>query len=99
MKELEFPFDGEYILKKKKSIKKELLARDIKYIEKKIAILGGSTTSDIKLILELFLLNQGIKPIFYESEYNQYWQDITFDNEELIDFKPDIIFRCFFKWI
>ena len=92
MKELEFPFDGEYILKKKKSIKKELLARDIKYIEKKIAILGGSTTSDIKLILELFLLNQGIKPIFYESEYNQYWQDITFDNEELIDFKPDIIF-------
>ena len=85
MKELEFPFDGEYILKKKKSIKKELLARDIKYIEKKIAILGGSTTSDIKLILELFLLNQGIKPIFYESEYNQYWQDITFDNEELID--------------
>ena len=40
MKELEFPFDGEYILKKKKSIKKELLARDIKYIEKKIAILG-----------------------------------------------------------
>lgn len=92
MKELEFPFDSEYILKKKKSLKKELLSRDTKYIEKKIAILGGSTTSDIKLILELFLLNQGIKPIFYESEYNQYWQDITFDNEELVDFKPDIIF-------
>lgn len=93
MKELEYPFDGDYILKKKKSIKKELLAReDIKYLEKKIAILGGSTTSDIKLILELFLLNQGIKPTFYESEYNQYWQDITFDNEELMEFKPDIIF-------
>lgn len=41
MKELEYPFDGDYILKKKKSIKKELLAReDIKYLEKKIAILG-----------------------------------------------------------
>ena len=93
MKELEYPFDGDYILKKKKSIKKELLAREgIKYLEKKIAILGGSTTSDIKLILELFLLNQGIKPTFYESEYNQYWQDITFDNEELMKFKPDIIF-------
>lgn len=92
MKELEYPFDNEYIIKKKKSIKKTLLERDIKYIEKKIAILGGSTTSDIKLILELFLLNQGIKPSFYESEYNQYWQDIIFDNDELVEFNPDIIY-------
>ena len=58
MKELEYPFDNEYILKKKKSLKKQLLEND-NFIEKNIAILGGSTTSDIKLILELFLLNQG----------------------------------------
>lgn len=92
MKALEYPFDNEYIIKKKKSIKKELLSQDIKFLDKKIAILGGSTTSDIKLVMELFLLNYGIKPEFYESEYNQYWQDAMFDNEELISFKPDIIF-------
>lgn len=92
MKELDYPFDSDYILKKKKSIKKELLLSSCSFIEKNIAILGGSTTSDIKLILELFLLNYGIKPTFYESEYNQFWQDAMFDNKELDEFNPDIIF-------
>ena len=63
MKQLEYPYDSDFILRKKKAIKRELLAREgIQYVEKKIAILGGSTTSDIKQILELFLLNYGIKP-------------------------------------
>ena len=92
MRELEYPFDSNYILQKKKSIKKQLLEKDTKYIEKNIAILGGSTTSNIKLIMELFLLNNGIKPSFYESEYNKYWEDAMFPNPELEEFKPDIIF-------
>ncbi len=92
MKELEYPFDGDYILKKKKSIKKALLEENKTFINKKIAILGGSTTNDVKLILELFLLNYGIRPEFYESEYNQYWQDAMFPNEELSAFEPDIIY-------
>jgi HAD superfamily phosphatase (TIGR01681 family) len=53
--------------------------------------LGGSTTSGIKDILELFLLNYGIKPLFFESEFGQYWQDAMF-GEELKSFSPDIIF-------
>jgi predicted enzyme involved in methoxymalonyl-ACP biosynthesis len=92
MKELEYPFDSEYLLKKKKTLKKELLSQSNNLMNKNIAILGGSTTNDIKLILELFLLNYGIKPNFYESEYNQFWQDATFKNNELEDFQPDIIF-------
>lgn len=92
MKELEYPFDNDYILKKKKTLKKQLLAKNQKYVEKKIAILGGSTTNDIKLILELFLLNYGIKATFYESEYNKYFEDAMFPNPELEDFEPDIIF-------
>ncbi len=91
MKELEYPFDSDYILKKKKSLKRQLLEQD-NLLEKKIAILGGSTTNDIKLILELFLLNYGIKPLFYESEYNQFYQDALFGNEELDKFKPDIVY-------
>ena len=92
MKELEYPFDAEYILRKKKKIKRELLINECGCIEKRIAILGGSTTSDIKLILELFLLNNGIKPVFYESEYNQFYEDAIFGNEELNTFNPDIVF-------
>lgn len=92
MKELEYPFDSEYIMRKKKSIRKTLLSSDREWTEKRIAILGGSTTNDITLVLELFLLHYGIKPEFYESEYNQFYQDAVFGNEELDHFAPDIIF-------
>ena len=92
MKSLEFPFDADYILRKKKKLKRELLSCECGFLEKRIAVLGGSTTSDIILILELFLLNNGIKPVFYESEYNQFYEDAIFGNEELDSFHPDIIF-------
>lgn len=96
MKELTFPFDSEYILKKSKKIRKELLNENTKTkvprLKKKIAVLGGSTTHDIVRILELFLLDQGIEPEFYESEYGQYFQDAVFGNEQLLSFGPDIIF-------
>lgn len=92
MRELEYPFDGEYILKKAKSIKKALLADGSARLKKKIAVLGGSTTHDIIRILELFLLHYGIEPEFYESEYARYWQDAMFENEELQKFAPDMIY-------
>lgn len=94
MNELTYPFDSELILKKKRSIKKQLLAalEGEKTTQTKIAILGGSTTNDIKLVLELFLLEQKIVPTFYESEYNRYYEDAMFDNPELVEFAPDFIF-------
>lgn len=92
MRELEYPFDSEYILKKAKSLKKALVAEDTKRTKKKIAVLGGSTTHDIIKCMELFLLNYGIEPVFYESEYNMYWQDAMFGNAELSEFEPDIIY-------
>ena len=96
MKILEYPFDSEYILKKKKSIRKELMNAGLYDVEHrvpvKIAVLGGSTTHDIVTALELFLLNAGIAPVFYESEYAMYWQDVMFDNPELVEFAPDLIF-------
>ncbi len=92
MKELEYPFDCEYIMKKRKSLKKTLLADGSKRIKKKIAVFGGSTTNDIVVYLELFLLDQGIEAEFYQSEYAQYWQDAMFPGEELLNFAPDIVF-------
>ncbi|MDE6847624.1 MAG: HAD-IIIC family phosphatase [Lachnospiraceae bacterium] len=91
MKELEYPFDSEYVLKKSKKIKRQLMEEGGSFISKKIAVLGGSTTHDIIRVLEVFLLNQGIQPVFYESEYAQYWQDVMFDNPELVSFAPDLI--------
>ena len=92
MEDMFIPPFSEKLLLKRKKIKRDLLASRNDWLEKRIAILGGSTTHDIRDVLELFLLNQGIKPAFYESEYNQYWQDVMFDNADLEEFKPDIIF-------
>ena len=85
MQELEYPYNGELLYQNKKKLKKQLLAQldEKSCLHKKIAILGGSTTRDIKLMLELFLLNYGIKPEFYESEFKQYYQDAMFPNQEL----------------
>lgn len=94
MKELEYPFDAGSILSKKKQLRRMLLEQGEKFTSKKVAILGGATTNGIKLILELFLLNYGIKASFYESEYNQFYEDAVFDQTKLKTFAPDIIYVC-----
>ena len=91
-KALQYPFDPQLILKKRRSIKKELLSGANSFIDKKIAVLGGSTTHDIISITELFHLNFGIRPIFYESEFGQWWQDAMFCPQELFEFSPDVVF-------
>lgn len=92
MNALQYPFDASEILKRKKSIKKTLLADGSTRVHKKIAVLGGSTTGDIVKIMELFLLDAGIEPEFYESEYAQYYQDALFPSVELLAFQPDLVF-------
>lgn len=85
------PFSKELLLKRKK-LRRMLLEGGTDFIEKRIAILGGSTTHDIKNMLELFLLHYGIRCRFYESEYGQYWQDVMFENPQLEEFQPDLIY-------
>ena len=74
---LQYPFNSALIMKKQRLIKRILLEKG-PFIEKKIAILCGSTTADIKNFLELFLIKDGIRPFFYESEYNRYYEDGMF---------------------
>lgn len=89
---LNYPFDSNILMSKRRRIKRELLEQNIQWKDLKIAILGGSTTHDVKEILELFLLNQGIRPSFYESEYNQFYEDAVFGNDELNEFKPELVY-------
>ncbi|MDO5559505.1 MAG: HAD-IIIC family phosphatase [Oscillospiraceae bacterium] len=89
---LSYPFDGDYILKHKKAVKKQLLSENTGRIKIKIAVLGGSTTNEIVNIMELFLLSYGLEPDFYQSEYAQYWQDAVFSSQTLDDFHPDLIY-------
>lgn len=54
MKELEYPFNAKKILSGKIKLRRLLLEKADGFIEKRIAILGGGTTSDIKDVMELF---------------------------------------------
>ncbi|MGA8491167.1 MAG: HAD-IIIC family phosphatase, partial [Terriglobales bacterium] len=78
------------ILRKRQVLKRELL-KQTNLVPTRIAILGGSTTTEVKSMLELFLLAQGIEPTFYESGYNRYSEDVEFENPDLWNFKPHIV--------
>ena len=92
MNALTYPFDAGTILRKSKSLRRALLDDGRPRFQKRIAVLGGSTTSDIVRILELFLLDAGIEPVFYECDYGQYEQEALFPGEEFLSFAPDVIF-------
>ena len=89
---LTYPFNSEYILQNRRKIKKELQGLNAARTKKRIAVLGGATTGIIRPVLELFLLDMGIEPEFYESEYNRFWQDGMFGTPELDEFAPEIVY-------
>ena len=86
-----YPLDTKTLYRKKASIKRTLSEKS-GLIDKKVAVLGGSTTNEVVNQLNIFLLYHGIRAEFYQSEYGQYWQDAVFGTEELDSFQPDIIY-------
>lgn len=91
MKELDYPFNSTEIRRQGKKFKKQLLNQE-NLLPKRVAILSGSTVGQMKAMLELFLLNQGIQPVLYEGQYNKYYEESVFENAELSEFKPDVIY-------
>ena len=92
MRELEYPFDNNFILRKRRALRKQLLQEKEERIKIRIAVLGGSTTADIVSTLELFLMDADIEPVIYESAFNSYYEDAVFGNPELDSFQPQIVF-------
>lgn len=88
---LDYPFNGNLLLRKKPKLKRELLKKE-NLVKKKIAILGGSTTSEVKDQLELFLLKTNIQPDFYECEFAQFYEAVMFEDSDLYKFKPEIVY-------
>ena len=87
----DYPLDPAYLLQKKRSLKRQLLEKQ-GLIEKKVAIMSGSTIGEIKNILELFLLENGIKPTFHEGAYALFYENLVFDDGSLKAFAPDVIY-------
>jgi FkbH-like protein len=90
-KAAQLPADVASIVRQRRSLVKELLKQS-NLIPTRVAILGGSTTAEVKNMLELFLLGHGVQASFYESGYNRFAEDVLFENPDLRSFKPDIVF-------
>ena len=71
LKALRLANDAASIVRHRKSLVKELLKQP-NLIPTRVAILGGSTTAEVKNMLELFLLGHGVQSSFYESGYNRF---------------------------
>ena len=84
-------FDPTQILQKKRRLKRELLQKP-GLIPKKVALMSGSTIGEIKNVLELFLLANGIQPEFYEGGYSLFYENLVFDDGSLRAFAPDFIY-------
>ena len=89
--DLVFPFDPMLILRKYRKFRRHLIGKE-NLTEKRVFVASGTTTSEVISILEVFLLNIGIKPIFLIGQYGLYYEDLAFKNSELEEFDPDIIY-------
>src|SRR5215469_3916475 len=87
----EMPLSDFDVLRNGRTLKRELLKQE-NLREIRLAILGGSTTVEIRKALELFLLAHGIRAVFYESGYNRYYEDVLAENRDLWDFQPEVVF-------
>ncbi|HXA64288.1 MAG TPA: HAD-IIIC family phosphatase [Bryobacteraceae bacterium] len=80
----------EQLLQKYKQIRRELLPQAL--VPLRIAVLGGVTTNEVVNLLELLLMADGFQPLFYQSEYNRYYEDAVLEPEKIRDFRPNIVY-------
>ena len=86
-----WPVDGPYLARNARKLIRQLRSQPLQR-KLRIAILGGSTTQEVALFLEVLLLERGFDPLFWHSEYGRYWEDGALGNEELDAFAPDLIY-------
>jgi FkbH-like protein len=76
----------------RKRLRRQLLDGQSEQRELRIAVLGGVTTNEVVDLLELLLLDGGFRPVFYQSDYNRYFEDAVLDSGRLADFHPEIVY-------
>jgi FkbH-like protein len=82
---------GDDLLISRKGWKRKLSASEaLKPI--RIAVLAGSTATEVVDILEILLLAIDLRPEFYVSEYGRYFEDAVVDSAALEAFQPNLVY-------
>ena len=92
MKELQYPFDEKRILRKRNQFISMLRQQCESQREIRIAVLSDSTSDLIAQLLDLFLLNEGIRAQFFHGSHGTGLQPNRFQPQELVDFHPEFIY-------
>ena len=88
---ISYPLDTDHLLRKNRGIRRKL-REQLDADPLHVAVLGGSTTAEVVKFIDLFLLQEGIVPEFYESGYNKFFEDAVFDNPQLDEFAPRFVY-------
>jgi FkbH-like protein len=86
-----WPVDAAYLARNARKLIRQFREQPLQR-KIKIAILGGSTSQELALFLEVLLLARGLDPEFWHSEYGRYWEDGALGNEELDAFAPELVY-------
>jgi len=78
------------LLRSKSKLRRQLQNHSCRDL--RLAVLRGSTANEMIEFAELFLLAEGFRCTFYESEYNKYYEEAVLDPERIVDFRPDIVY-------
>lgn len=87
---LDYPFEPAKLSRKRLEIKKFLQSVPPR-LEVRFAILGGSTTRELREFLHLFLRRRGVQANFYEGPFGQYYEEAILPSSALKQFRPDIV--------
>jgi FkbH-like protein len=81
----------EALVRQRKRLRRQFLEnpglRDLR-----VAVLAGVTANEVVEFLEVLLLAEHFRPVFYQSEYNRHFEDAVLQPEKLKAFKPDIVY-------
>ncbi len=78
------------LLRSKSKLRRQLQNHSCRDL--RIAVLRGSTVNEMIEFAELFLLVEGFRCTFYQSEYNKYYEEAVLDSERIVKFRPDIVY-------
>jgi FkbH-like protein len=79
------------LLLRRKGLRRQLLASD-DFKDVRIAVLGGATTNELVDLLEILLLQEGLRPTFQQSEYGRYYEGAVLEPEQIAAFRPDLVY-------
>lgn len=85
------PLNGALLAQKARRLVRQLRERGVGERTVRVAMLGGSTTQEVALFLELMLLERDLNPAMWQSEFGRFWEDGAMGNAELAAFAADIV--------